>query len=237
PIAGDQDFEKILAATHGMPKGIESSLIICSSHNRQRQQQIAQFTKGASVVENADLTDLVSFARRFDFSSPNATVELLKEAASVLRGISATEMIARIASLKSGTNRKPATDQEMAALSFDADKTPQKAATLLSALSNQSGVSAFRGEVFRNLLKALHASSSADDFADMVFKAREARRFHSRALEKKSVGSTLLVKGLEADQAVIVDTHEMNAKNLYVALTRGAKRVVVCSTSQYLPAT
>ena len=237
PIAGDQDFKKILAATHGMPKGIESSLIICSSRNRQRQQQIAQVTKGASVVENADLTDLVSFARRFDFSSPSATAELLKEAASVLRGISATEMIARIASLKAGTNRKPATDQEMAALNFDADKTPHKAAALLSALSNQSSVSAFRGEVFRSLLKALHASASADDFADMVLKAREERRFHSRALGKKSVGSTLLVKGLEADQAVIVDTHEMNAKNLYVALTRGAKRVVVCSTSKYLPAT
>lgn len=236
-VSSDQDFEKILAATHGMPKGIDSSLIICSSRNRQRQQQIAQFTKGASVVENADLTDLVSFARRFDFSSPNATAELLKEAASVLRGISSTEMIARVASLKAGTNRKPATDQEMAALNFDSEKTPQKAAALLSSLSNQSGVSAFRGEVFRNLLKALHASANADDFADMVLKAREERRFHSRALGKKSVGSTLLVKGLEADQVVIVDTHEMNAKNLYVALTRGAKRVVVCSTSQHLPAT
>ena len=236
PIAGDQDFEKILAATHGMPKGIESSLIICSSRNRQRQQQIAQKTKGASVVENADLTDLVAFAGRFDFSSANATSDFLREAANNLRGISATEMIARITSLKAGTNRKTATDAETAALAFDADKTPQKAAALLSALSNQSGVTAFRTEVFRNLLKALHSSESAGDFSDMVLKAREERRFHSRALGKRSVGSTLLVKGLEADQAVLVDTHEMNAKNLYVALTRGAKRVVVCSTSQYLPA-
>lgn len=79
PIAGDQDFDKILAATHGMPKGIESSLIICSSRNRQRQQQIAQKTKGASVVENADLTDLVTFAGRFDFTAANATSDLLRE--------------------------------------------------------------------------------------------------------------------------------------------------------------
>ena len=87
PIVGDQDFEKILAATHCMPKGIENSLIICSSRKRQRQQKIAQSTKGASVVENADLTDLVCFARRFDFSAANATSDLLKEAASVLRGV------------------------------------------------------------------------------------------------------------------------------------------------------
>jgi len=90
-----------------------------------------------------------------------------------------------------------ATDAETAALAFDAEKTPQKAAALLSALSNQSGVSAFRGEVFRNLLKALHSSETAENFADMVLKAREDRRFHSRALGKISVGSTLLVKGLE----------------------------------------
>ena len=235
PVAGDQDFEKILAATHGMPKGIESSLIICSSRNRQRQQQIAQKTKGASVVENADLTDLVAFAGRFDFTSANATSDLLREAAGILRGINATEMISRLSSLKAGTNRKVATDAETAALAFDADKTPQKAAALLSVLSNQSGVSAFRGEVFRNLLKALHSSETAEDFSDMVLKAREERRFHSRALGKRSVGSTLLVKGLEADQVVLVDTHGMDAKNLYVALTRGAKRIVVCSTSQFLP--
>lgn len=236
PITGDQDFEKILSATNRMPTGIKDSLIICSSRNRQRQQKIAKLTKGASVVENADLTDLVAFSQRFDFSSPSATSDLIKEAASVLRGINVTEMNARLTSLKAGTNRKSATDPEMAALNFDANKTPQNAAALLSTLSGQSGVSAFRGEVFRNLLKALHASSSANEFADMTLRAREERRFHSRALGRKSVGSTLLVKGLEADQAVLVDTHEMNAKNLYVALTRGAKRVVVCSTSQYLPA-
>ena len=69
----------------------------------------------------------------------------------------------------------------------------------------------------------------------MEAKAREERRFYSRALGKRSVGSTLLVKRLEADQVVLVDTHGMNAKNLYVALTRGAKRIVVCSTTQYLP--
>lgn len=235
PVANGQDFQKILTATHSMPNGIESSLIICSSRNRQRQQKIAQMTKGASVVENADLTDLTAFAQRFNFSSASATSDLLKEAASLLRGVNATEVISRLSSLTAGTNRTPATVVETAALIFDAEKTPQKAAALLSALSNQAGVSAFRGEVFRNLLKALHSSESAEGFADMVLKAREDRRFHSRALGRKSVGSTLLVKGLEADQVVLVDTHEMNAKNFYVALTRGAKRIVVCSTSQYLP--
>lgn len=106
---------------------------------------------------------------------------------------------------------------------------------MLSALGNQSGVTPFRREIFSNLLKALNSCSTAEDFLDMVVRAREERRFHSRTLGKRSVGSTLLVKGLEAYQAVIVDAEKLDAKNLYVALTRGAKRIVVCSSSRYLP--
>ncbi len=45
----------------------------------------------------------------------------------------------------------------------------------------------------------------------------------------RSVGSTLTLKGLEADAAVILDASGLNARNLYVAMTRGAKRLVICS--------
>jgi len=37
------------------------------------------------------------------------------------------------------------------------------------------------------------------------------------------------VKGLEFDHAVVLDADEMNANNLYVALTRGAKTLTVVS--------
>lgn len=52
----------------------------------------------------------------FDFTAANATSALLREAASILRGINATEMISRLSSLKAGTNRKDATYAETAAL-------------------------------------------------------------------------------------------------------------------------
>jgi DNA helicase IV len=45
------------------------------------------------------------------------------------------------------------------------------------------------------------------------------------------VGSTLLLKGLEADVSVILDVESMDAAHLYVAMTRGSKRLVVCSRS------
>lgn len=55
-----------------------------------------------------------------------------------------------------------------------------------------------------------------------------------RPLPKKAVGSTLLLKGLEAEVVVILNGDSMNAKNLYVAMTRGAKKIVICSKSSIL---
>lgn len=42
------------------------------------------------------------------------------------------------------------------------------------------------------------------------------------------------MKGLEADVAVILHPELMDACNLYVALTRGAKRILVCSMNNVL---
>ncbi|MEM6941554.1 MAG: UvrD-helicase domain-containing protein [Pseudomonadota bacterium] len=235
-ISGANDFEAILKATHHLPEFCRNSLIVCDGRNKTRQQDIARKTKGASTVENADLSDLTAFAKTFRFNAEDATEVLIVQASKLLRNLgSSNDLKQRFATLKSGTNRNPPTEAEQAVLAFNEERTPRSAARMLSALGNQTGVSPFRKEVFGNLLKALNSTQDPKEFFDMAVRAREDRRFHSRSLGRISVGSTLLVKGLEADQAVIVDAESLNSKNLYVALTRGAKRIVVCSQSQHLP--
>ena len=44
----------------------------------------------------------------------------------------------------------------------------------------------------------------------------------------------MLLKGLEAEVAVVLDVDDMDAPHLYVAMTRGSKRLVVCSKSPIL---
>lgn len=56
-----------------------------------------------------------------------------------------------------------------------------------------------------------------------------------RTIPKRGVGSTLLLKGLEAEVCVVVEGDKLNAKNLYVALTRGGNRLIICSKSPVLP--
>ncbi len=238
-ISGPNDFKSIGSATNHLPLHCNNSIIVCDGKGpkgKARQQDIARKTIGASTVENADLSDLTTFAKSFDFGSDAATELLLVEATKLLRKLgSANDLLERFRILKASKNRIPPTEAEQAVLAFDTERTPRSAARMLSSLGNQSGVSPFRREVFSNLLKALNSTQDPNEFFDMAVRAREDRRFHSRSLGRISVGSTLLVKGLEADQTVVVDAECLNAKNLYVALTRGAKRIVVCSQSQFLP--
>ena len=63
---------------------------------------------------------------------------------------------------------------------------------------------------------------------------REQNRLVGRPLPKRAVGSTLLLKGLEAEVAVILNASGLDAKNLYVAITRGSNMVVICSESPIL---
>jgi hypothetical protein len=63
---------------------------------------------------------------------------------------------------------------------------------------------------------------------------REQSRLIGRPLARRSVGSTLLLKGLEADISVVLNAGALNARNLYVAMTRGSRRVLVCSPTPIL---
>ena len=72
------------------------------------------------------------------------------------------------------------------------------------------------------------------DFVSATLQARERNRHLGRPIPRRSVGSTLLLKGLEADIAVVLQPETMTAQNLYVALTRGARGLVVCSQTPVL---
>lgn len=98
----------------------------------------------------------------------------------------------------------------------------------------------FRPEILRTCIKALQSSGPNVGFLEAVKRIREQQRVLGRLLPKKAVGSPLLLKGLEGDVAVILDATDFdrdaakNRKNLYVALTRGSRKLVVCSPTHLL---
>lgn len=65
---------------------------------------------------------------------------------------------------------------------------------------------------------------------------REMRHTGRPINHQKLIGTTLLVKGLEYDHAVILDADSLSPKDLYVAMTRGSKSLTIIGTNRYLPA-
>jgi DNA helicase-2/ATP-dependent DNA helicase PcrA len=71
-------------------------------------------------------------------------------------------------------------------------------------------------------------------FHEAAVMVRDEHRLTGRPLATRNVGSTLLLKGLEAEAAVIFNADGLDARNLYVAMTRGSMALTICSSKATL---
>jgi DNA helicase-2/ATP-dependent DNA helicase PcrA len=111
------------------------------------------------------------------------------------------------------------------------------AAKALRALTLQNNARVYRPDVLYCCLRAMQmAAGDSCSFAEATVRERERNRHESRPLARRAIGSTLLLKGLEAEVAVIIAPEEMDARHLYVAFTRGSKKLVICSFTPILMA-
>lgn len=213
-----------------------SVLIIGNSRSPPSQQQFASQIQGAVTVEAVDLKDMVHFARDLDFGAPDVLDRVAEFAASVMTNVGVSDLLQRVDVIERGAQRRPASDVEAAAIRFKSAPSTNGAAELLAAISKEVGVRTHRPAVLRACMKALRACDGMGQttFYDAAVRAREQNRLLGRPLPKRAVGSTLLLKGLEADVSVILNAAELNANNLYVAMTRGSHKLVICSRDRLL---
>lgn len=229
--APPNDHPQRLAAARTPPPTPDGRvLLIADSRNRAIQQKFASQTPGASTVEAVDLQDLIAFGSSFDVASPGALEQLLTLAQSVMTNVGVAELTRRLKSLARGTARNPPSEAEGCALAFQCAPSIAAAAVLLSALRAMPNVRVHRPAILYGVLKALReASLGTVPLAEAARRVREENRMLGRPLPKRAVGSTLLLKGLEAEVAVVLNTEGMSAQHLYVAMTRGSMKLVVCS--------
>lgn len=208
-------------------------LVIGNSKNTKSQRDFAARIPGAIVVENVDLSDFVDFARDFDVEAEDAFAELASFAGTIMTNVGASDLIERVGALRRGTARKEPSDVERQALTFCESPSHQSAVDLLVAISAESGTRTHRPAVMRACTKAFRQSdgSEGNTFYDAAVQIREQNRLLGRTLPQRAVGSTLLLKGLEADVAVILNADDHGLQELYVAMTRGARRMIVCARS------
>jgi len=210
-----------------------SVLILGDGRKPYEHRKFASQTPGAVTIENVDLRDLIGFAESFEFDAPEAFEKLLEFASSIMRNVGRPGLLKRVSSLERGTARVEASRAENAALRFKAAPTPTNAVNFLVELENESGVTSHRPAVLRSCIRSLSLCSCSckTTFLDAAVCVREQSRQLGRSLPRKAVGSPLLLKGLEAEVAVVLDTADHDDTGLYVSMTRGSHRLVVCSES------
>jgi hypothetical protein len=213
-----------------------SVLVIADSRNVAGRHQLASQTPGATVVETVDLRDLTSFGRLFDPAAPDATSKLLGFAGSLMTNLAVVQTHQRLDSIRAGRVRNSSTEAEAALLVFERTRTLHSARQAIVCLRAQANVRVYRHEVLERCLRAMsHAADGHISFHDATVLERERFRQRGRPLANRNIGSTLLLKGLEAEVAAILHPEQMDARHLYVALSRASHRIIVCSTTPILP--
>ncbi|MBV7483238.1 UvrD-helicase domain-containing protein [Bordetella sp. BOR01] len=213
----------------------DSVLIIGDAMNVRGRYQLTSQTPGATVVERVDLVEFIQFARTFDPAGANPLGQVVEFAASLMTGVEATALLQRVQVLQYGRPRNPPTPIEAAALAFAQGPSVAAASRLLQAFARQPGTRVYRPEVLRCCQTAMQvAARGTCTLHAAALQERERQRHMSRPVARRAVGSTLLLKGLEADVVVVLEPQAMTAQHLYVALTRGARQVIVCSPTSTL---
>jgi DNA helicase-2/ATP-dependent DNA helicase PcrA len=107
---------------------------------------------------------------------------------------------------------------------------------LLSAIDTRTKTNLYRPEMFFAMQAAmrLNADDPNKPLADRVWEVQNSIRHIGRKFGRSSVGSILLVKGLEFDHSVIVHQPTMSNKDWYVALTRATKSIRILAPSESL---
>ncbi len=232
---GGDHQQRMNAARTKAPNKEGSVLIIGDSTSPQGQRQFASITPGAATVEAVDLRDLTSFARTFDPAHAESTKHLVDFAGELMTNLGGAGLHKRLASLRAGTARTVANEVEAACLTYGAMRSFAAAAKLLGDLEECTDIRVYRPEVLSVLKTALRSASTGGiTFYEATVQARERNRHLGRRTNRVAVGSTLLLKGLEADVAVVLNPSVMNTRHLYVALSRGARKLVVCSSTPVL---
>ena len=207
----------------------KNALIIADSSNINQQRTLARNIYGVSLVEAVELTDLMEFCESFEVKGENALVQVLEFAQKMMTQVYLKKMIDRLECLQRKTEKKSPDGFEIASLKFKERLTFLNVMNLLSALAKRPKVCVFRPTLFNGLIRTLREASVGLSLKKAAQRVRNQNRLFGNFLPNCALGSTLLFKGLEAEVVVILNPETMTAENLYVVLTRGAKRIVVCS--------
>lgn len=213
-------------------------------HNINNQcYHIAKSLRGLfSCVEAINCKDLMDSAENIHNASGSArALEVLAFAKKCMTQVST--ILSPVQEQAFRDNKTPAWQsnnkhkEQIASLVNVAEQSSLAPVLLaLQAIRKNPGSVLYRRELFYEMLRAIKGFESGDhdSLREAAWHIRNITRRSGRKLGQCTIGTTLLVKGLEFDHSIILDADGMDKKNLYVAMTRGAKTLTILSRGQVL---
>jgi len=220
----------------------ESLLIVGDPIQSVSRHNYAKRAIGVSVVEPVDYRDIIGSIEAMAGTSGHALLQhCISFLITVMTNVYGDRLQTRIQSIIAGRNRTAATPSEVAAIALHNNGQYREAIAFLQAMEADTDRRVYRWSAYNLMLEALDmAASGSAELSEAAAQLREKRRHAGRSIPNKAVGSTLLLKGLEADHVLLLDADNpgrsrMSKEHLYVALSRGAKSVTVFSRNPVLP--
>ena len=124
-----------------------------------------------------------------------------------------------------------------AANAYLGDPSSARLAGFLGAVKALAAVRVTRADLFNRLMGVLwtHQRHPGLTLGEAAERYQREFRYRGRPVgRRRLIGTTLLVKGLEFDHAIVLHATSLSRKELYVALTRGARSLTIISTTRTL---
>lgn len=201
------------------------------------------------VIEKFDDPDLLWLGVKLVDADGPAVVEALVEFVSERMTAIGPALKTAVDAIKAGRGVSRITKNREHADRLSAlatNPTPANAlAWLEGVLAHREDWWLYRRECVFQLREALRhcASNTFAELPDQVAAARTRARHRGRLTHRRTIGTPLLVKGLEFDHAVLLwepnprpgkPTRHPSVEGLYVALTRASKSLTIVSRSRTL---
>lgn len=229
--ASDKEIFKFLKYTNF---GRDKVFVICSPENENYPHSLAEkLGNKFRTIEPLTSKKLCDDARKIEgFCEIDRLKEVINFAKDCLTEI--TRDCNRVITYKRGnlSERQSALKTHFQRICGH-DKL-QNVYDLLIFLEKEYNPTYKRYQLWHDMKKGLHEFiiGSYNSLEEAVWHVRNQLRFKKKRIPMRCISRTVLLKGLECDQAIIIKPELFNAKNLYVALTRASSKLTIISNAQ-----
>jgi hypothetical protein len=219
----------------------ESVLVIDSDSiiRQKREKFVASFKYIPFLVESLDDKDFYKLATYFDNKEVSPSIDILdgflcKNFSNLDNWYNKTNK--KFKKKKNYLEESKLLEVKELVLKLEKEYSLLDMKKLIFKIKDLKGVNCARRDLLKSIGKSMEdAYYSKIAVLDAMRNHRNVIRMVGRKIYGKCVGTTLLTKGLEFDTVIVLDADKfIDPKNLYVALSRCVKRLIVLAANSKL---